>query len=83
MLALRLPPTSCVNAISKEENDCPEVALIEARDFNTGKLSTIMLHVQPGEKKNLHHLYFTHRDAYKARPPFGKSDHTSILLIPA
>ena len=36
-------------------------------------------------KKNLDHLYSTHRDAYKAlpRPPFGKSDHNSILLIPA
>ena len=31
------------------------------------------------------HLYSTHRDAYKAlpRPPFGKSDHNPILLIPA
>jgi hypothetical protein len=31
------------------------------------------------------HLYSTHRDVYKAlpRPPFGKSDHNSILLIPA
>ena len=36
-------------------------------------------------KKTLEHLYSTHRDAYKAlpRPPFGKSDHNSILLIPA
>ena len=33
----------------------------------------------------LDHLYSTHRDAYKAlpRPPFGKSDHNSILLNPA
>jgi hypothetical protein len=28
-------------------------------------------------------ILLTHRDAYKARPPFGKSDHNSILLIPA
>ena len=30
-------------------------------------------------------LYSTHRNAYKALPrhPFGKSDHNSILLIPA
>ena len=43
------------------------------------------LNVQPeGEKKTLDHLYSTHRDAYKALtcPPFGKSDHNSILLIP-
>ena len=36
-------------------------------------------------KKILDHLYSTHKDAYKAlpRPPFVKSDHNSILLIPA
>jgi hypothetical protein len=36
-------------------------------------------------KKTLDHLYSTHRDVNKAlhRPPFGKSDHNSILLIPA
>ena len=30
----------------------------------------------------LDHLYSTHRDAYKSlpRPPFGKSDHNSILI---
>ena len=46
-------------------------------------ISTSMLNVQPGGKKNLDHLYST--DAYKAipRPPFGKSDHNSILLMPA
>ena len=44
-----------------------------------------MLNVQPEGKKTLEHLYSTHRDAYKAlsRSPFGKSDHNSILLIPA
>ena len=33
----------------------------------------------------LDHLYSTHRYAYKALPlpPFVKSDHNSILLIPA
>ena len=34
-------------------------------------------------EKTLDHLYSTHRDAYKALPPFGKSDHNTILLIPA
>ena len=45
-----------------------------------------MLNMQPnGGKKTLDHLYSTHKDLYKAlpRPPFGKSDHNSILLIPA
>ena len=37
------------------------------------------------KEKTLDPLYSTHRDAYKAlpRPPFGKSDDNSILLIPA
>jgi hypothetical protein len=41
--------------------------------------------VQQEGEKNLDHLYSTHRDLYKTlpRPPFGKSDHHSILLIPA
>jgi hypothetical protein len=36
-------------------------------------------------EKIINHLYSTHRDTYKAlpRPPFGKYDHNSILLIPA
>ena len=36
-------------------------------------------------KKTLDQLYSTHKDVYKAlhRPPFGKSDINSILLIPA
>ena len=35
--------------------------------------------------KTLDHCYSNFRDAYKAlpRPPFGKADHDSILLIPA
>jgi hypothetical protein len=43
-----------------------------------------MLNVQP-EGKELWTTYTPHRDACKAlpRPPFGKSDHNSILLIPA
>ena len=48
-------------------------------------ISTSMSQVQPEENKNLDHLYSTHRDTCKALPraPFGKSDHNSILLIPA
>jgi hypothetical protein len=47
-------------------------------------LSTNMLHVQPDRKNTIDQLYFTQRDAYKAlpQPPFDKSDHNSILLIP-
>ena len=78
-------------AISKEENTHPEAALLVARDFNEGKLKSVLPHFYQHvtcatrEEKILDHLYSTHRDAYKAlpRPPFGKSDHNSILLIPA
>ena len=45
-----------------------------------------MINVQPeGKKITLDHLFSTHRDAYKAlpHPPFVKSDHNSIPLIPA
>ena len=49
------------------------------------QISINMLNVQPEGTNILDHLYSTHRDAYKALPrrPFGKSDHNSILLIPA
>ena len=49
------------------------------------QISINMLNVQREGKIILDHLYSTHRDAYKAfpRPPFGKSEHNSILLIPA
>ena len=62
-----------------------------AGDFNAGKLKSVLAHFYQHVKcatrgKNISdHIYSTHRDAYKAlsRPPFGKSDHNSILLIPA
>jgi hypothetical protein len=60
-----------------------------ARDFNAGKLQSVLpnfyKHVKRATrgKTILDHLYSTHRDAYKALPPFSKSDHNSILLIPA
>jgi beta-mannanase len=44
-------------------------------------ISISMLNVQQEGKKTLDHLDSTHRDRYKA--PFVKSDHNSILLIPA
>jgi hypothetical protein len=64
------------------------VALLVARDFDAGKLKSVLpnlyQHVKRSTrgKRTLDHLYSTHRDAYKAlpRPPFGKSDHDSILL---
>ena len=56
-----------------------------ARDFNAGKLKSVQPEGKINQIKALFHFYSTHRDAYKALPctPFGKSDHNSILLIPA
>ena len=79
------------SAISKQENAHPEAALLVAGDFNAGKLKSVLpnfyQHVKCATrgKKTLDHLYSTHRNAYKAlpRPPFGKSDHNCILLLPA
>ena len=79
------------SAISKQENAHPEAVLLVAGDFNAGKYKSVLQNFyQPVKcatrrKITLDHLYSTHRNAYKAlpRPPFGKSDHNSILLIPA
>jgi hypothetical protein len=78
-------------AISKQNNAHPEAALIVAGDFNVGKLKSVLPNIYKHVtcttigKKTLDHLYSTHNDAYKAlpRPPFSKSDHNYILLIPA
>jgi hypothetical protein len=76
----------CIPPISKQENAHPEAAFLVA-----GKLKSVLpnfyQHVKYATRggKTLDHLYYTHRDAYKALhlPPSGKSDHNSILLIPA
>ena len=78
------------STIRKQENTHPEAALLVAEDFNAGKLKSVLpnfyQHVTCATrgKITLDHPYSTHRDAYKAlpRPPFGKFDHNSILLIP-
>jgi hypothetical protein len=71
-------------SISKQENAYPEVALLVARDFNAGKLKSVLPHFYQHVKCaargkiTLDHLY-SNRDAYKALPrlPFYN------LLIPA
>ena len=83
--------TALNSTISKEGNTHPEATLLVAGDFNAGKLKSVLpnfnQHVKCVTRRItiLDHLYSTHRDAYKAlpHPPFGKSDHNSILLIPA
>jgi hypothetical protein len=75
----------------KLESPHPEAAHLGAGDFNAGELKSVLPNFYQDVKcatrgKTIQdHLYSTHRDGYKAlpRPPFGKSDHNSILLIPA
>ena len=91
MLVLRPHSVSCFKEISKQETTPPEAVLLVAGDINAAKLKSVLpnfyQHVKYAtrEENVLDHLYSTHRDAYKALPgpPFGQSDHNSILLIPA
>ncbi len=61
------------------------------RDFNKANFRTIapkyFQHITINTRGDhiLDHCYSPFRDAYKSlpRPPFGKSDHSSVLLLPA
>ena len=88
-VAIYLPPKTDVGtktalnkqnkAISKQENAHPEAPILVAGDFITGKLESVLpnfyQHVTCATrgKKPLDHLYFSHRDTYKALPlpPLG------------
>ncbi|XP_036439332.1 uncharacterized protein LOC118816846 [Colossoma macropomum] len=77
-------------AISKQMTARLEAALIVAGDFNRNNLRTycptLFQHVTCFTRKDriLDHVYSSIRNCYKSlpRPPFGKSDHSSILLLP-
>ena len=67
---------------------CTGCDSLHCHDYLNGQILHFFLpacHVQPGGGGVLDPLYSTHRDAYKAlpHPPLGKSDHNSVLLIPA
>ncbi len=77
--------------ISEQETTHPDAAFIITGDFNKANFRTIapkyFQHVTINTRGDriLDHCYTTFRDAYKSlpRPPFGKSDHSSVLLLPA
>ncbi len=60
-------------------------------DFNKANFRTIApkyfqhITINKREDRILDHCYTSFRDAYKSlpRPPFSKSDHSSVLLLPA
>ncbi len=77
--------------ISEQETTHPDAAFIITGDFNKANFRTIapkyFQHVTINTRgdRTLDHGYSPFRDAYKSlpRPPFGKSDHSSVLLLPA
>ncbi len=77
--------------INEQETTHPDAAFIITGDFNKANFRTIapkyFQHVTINTRGDriLDHCYTSFRDAYKSlpRPPFGKSDHSSILLLPA
>ncbi len=77
--------------ISEQETTHPDVAFVVTGDFNKANFRTIapkyLQHITINTRGDrvLDHCYSPFRDAYKSLPcpPFGKSDHSSILLLPA
>ncbi|XP_047656443.1 uncharacterized protein LOC113651616 isoform X1 [Tachysurus fulvidraco] len=77
--------------ISEQETAHPDAAFIVTGDFNKANFRTIapkyLQHITINTRGDriLDHCYSPFRDAYKSlpRPPLGKSDHSSILLLPA
>jgi hypothetical protein len=77
--------------LCKLETIYPEDAFIVAGDFNKANLRTRLskfyqqIDCSTHSSKTLDHCYSNFHDAYKflPRPPFGKSNHDTILLIPS
>ncbi len=77
--------------ISEQETAYPEAAFVITGDFNKANFRTIApkyfqhITINTRGDRVLDHCYSPFRDAYKSlpRPPFGKSDHSSVLLLPA
>ncbi len=75
--------------ISEQETVYPDAAFIVTGDFNKANFRTIapkyFQHINTRGDRVLDHCYAPFRDAYKSlpRPPFGKSDNSSVLLLPA
>ncbi len=67
------------------------MAFVVTGDFNKANFRTIatkyfqLITINTRGDRVLDHCYSPFRDAYKSlpRPPFGKSDHSSVLLLPA
>ncbi len=77
--------------ISEQETTHPDAAFIITGVFNKANFRTIApkyfqhITINTRGDRVQDHCYTSFRDAYKSlpRPPFGKSDHSSVLLLPA
>ncbi len=77
--------------ISEQETAHQNAAFIFMEDFNKANFRTIApkyfqpITINTRGDRALDNCYSPFRDAYKSlpRPPFGKSDHSSVLLMPA
>ncbi len=77
--------------ISEQETAYPDAAFVVTGDFNIANFRTIApkyfqhITINTCGDRVLDHCYSPYWDAYKSlpRPPFGKSDHSSVLLLPA
>uniref|UniRef100_A0A8C6LAW8 Reverse transcriptase domain-containing protein n=1 Tax=Nothobranchius furzeri TaxID=105023 RepID=A0A8C6LAW8_NOTFU len=97
--AVYIPPDANVSLaldhlyykISEQQQTYPEGVHIIAGDFNKACLRTVLSkfvqHVKCPTRGNniLDHVYTNIKQAYKSvsLPPLGKSDHLSLLLLPA
>ncbi len=76
--------------ISEQETAHPDVAFVVTGDFNKANFRTITpkyfqhITINTCGDRVLDHCYSYIRVAYKSfpRPPSGKSDHSSVLLLP-
>ena len=98
VVAVYIPPqsdaklalTTLASAISKQQSRHPDAALIIAGDFNQTDLRTVLSkfhqHIScPTRGANtLDHIYTNIKEAFSTTPlpPFGKSDHISLLMKP-
>ncbi len=77
--------------ISEQETANPDAAFIIMGDFNKANFRTIApkyfqhITINTRGDRVLDHCYSPFQDAYKSlpRPLFSKSDHSSVLLLPA
>ncbi len=77
--------------ISEQETANPDAAFVVTGDFNKANFRTIApkyfqhITINTCGDRVMDHCYTPFRDAYKSlpRPPFGKSDHSSVMLLPA